>query len=204
MPAPSEELSEQQIPLRPEKPKYKKAPKRGVTPNPQPGRGDKEHRYLQNLIKQLAHDRGFRAVIEQEVLGGAGSVDVALTVGTRAIACEISVTTDAKHELGNVGKCLVAGFDEVFVVASDPKHLANLGKSIDEEISKQARERVQLFTPEAFVHHLDGLATDNEPREGMVRGYKVKVSHTTGSKAERDDKRKAIAEVIASSLKRGK
>ena len=36
------------------------------------------------------------------ILDGLGAVDVALGKGSRRIACEVSVTTDAEHETGNV------------------------------------------------------------------------------------------------------
>ena len=42
------------------------------------GQGGKEHTYIQNLVKQFAEDRNFRAVIEQDILDGTGRVDVAL------------------------------------------------------------------------------------------------------------------------------
>jgi hypothetical protein len=50
-----------------------------------------------------------------------GSVDVALEKGGRRIACEVSVTTDAEHELGNVQKCLAAGFETVILVRQTRK-----------------------------------------------------------------------------------
>jgi len=40
-----------------------------------------------------------------------------------AIACEISVTTNAEHELANVQKCLAAGFADVVLISSEKKRL---------------------------------------------------------------------------------
>ncbi len=66
-------------------------------PEPTLGRGGREHKYLQHLVKRLAEDRGYRATIEQPILGGVGSVDVSLERGEQRIACEISITTTDEH-----------------------------------------------------------------------------------------------------------
>ncbi len=65
------------------------------------GRGGTQHKYLQQLIKRSAEERGCRAEVEQPVLGGFGSVDVSLSNSEEKIACEISVTTSSEHELNN-------------------------------------------------------------------------------------------------------
>ncbi|MDP9114244.1 MAG: hypothetical protein M3O20_11265 [Acidobacteriota bacterium] len=62
-----------------------------------PGRGGQQHKYLQELIKRWAENRGFAVTVEKSILGGLGLVDVALEKSGRAIACEISVTTDAEQ-----------------------------------------------------------------------------------------------------------
>jgi hypothetical protein len=74
------------------------------------GRGGREHKYLQQLLKQVGEDRGFRATIEQQITGGAGSVDISLERDGKRIACEISVTSTSEQELGNVRKCLAAEY----------------------------------------------------------------------------------------------
>lgn len=87
---------------------------------PSPGRGGRQHKYLQELIKRWTDSRGYRAEIELAILDGLGSVDVALTKGAHRIACEVSVTTSPEHEVGNVQKCLVAGFTHVVIVSAEP------------------------------------------------------------------------------------
>jgi hypothetical protein len=86
---------------------------------PTPGRGGEHHKYLQQLIKRWAEARGYSVIIEKPILDGLGSVDVALEKGSRAIACEVSVTTDTQHEIGNVQKCLAAGFQDVILISSE-------------------------------------------------------------------------------------
>ena len=62
------------------------------------------------LVKRLAESQGYRATIEKEILGGVGKIDIALEQDEEKIACEISVTSSGRHELGNVQKCLAAGY----------------------------------------------------------------------------------------------
>ena len=75
-----------------------------------PGRGGAQHKYLHQLVKRLAESQGYRATIEKEILGGVGKIDIALEQDEEKIACEISVTSSGRHELGNVQKCLAAGY----------------------------------------------------------------------------------------------
>lgn len=83
------------------------------------GGGGKQHKYLAQLVKQLAEERSFKASIEEPILDGAGRVDVHLSQGERKIAVEISVTTGRDWELQNVEKCLSAGYEEVLVVSTN-------------------------------------------------------------------------------------
>lgn len=41
---------------------------------PSLGRGGKQHKYLQNLIKEFGQTKGFLSVIEEPILDGAGRV----------------------------------------------------------------------------------------------------------------------------------
>lgn len=78
---------------------------------PIPGRGGPQHKYLQDLIRRWAEDRGYSVTVEKEVLDGMGIVDlVRERRGAEPIACEISVTTSPEHEIQNAQKCLVAGY----------------------------------------------------------------------------------------------
>ena len=79
------------------------------------GRGGAQHQAIQLRIKSAAMDLGFHAVIEKEILDGQGSVDVVLERDEITIACQVCVTTTIDHEVGNVAKCLKAGFQLVAV-----------------------------------------------------------------------------------------
>ncbi len=165
------------------------------------GRGGPEHKYLQQLIKQWAEGMGYRASIEKAVLGRRG-VDVALEKEGMSIACEISVTTSEQWELGNVRKCLSAGFAHVMMVCPDSKQLAKLRKGIEQELVDEERARVHFFLPDEMFAYVEELEVQSLEQEQTVRGYKVKRSFRTMSAAERSDRREVVARVVAGAVKR--
>ena len=156
-----------------------------------------EHQRIQNQIKQLAHGRGFHAVIEQPVLDGAGRVDVALTRGQRSIACEVSVTTNGEHELKNIEKCLAAGFDEVLLIAPDPTHLTRIENVARPRLNPNTADRVHFISPDA----LDNILGEQQRTRGIVeqtyRGYQATTVFCEVSPDERDTRRQALANIIA-------
>lgn len=168
----------------------------------QPGRGGQQHKYLQHLFKQLAEARGFRASIEETILDGAGRVDVSLIRGDRRIACEISVTTNQDHELGNIEKCLAAGYTEVVLVGSNERHIKAVSKFIEENLDESERGKVRYVVPESLTEYLDSLGEIPRPTEQTVRGYKVRTVQQVVDPKEAGARRQAIAEVIARSLTR--
>lgn len=168
------------------------------------GRGGHQHKYLQHLIKQLAEERGFRASIEESILEGAGRVDVALVRGEQRIAFEISVTTDKDHELGNIEKCLAAGYAEIVLVGSNERHVSSLGKFIEENLEEGDQGKVRYLVPEGLVEYLDSLGEPPQPTEQTVRGYKVRTVQQVVDPKEAGARRQAIAEVIARSLRKSK
>lgn len=180
--------------------------KRGAPPRPrapaQPGRGGQQHKYLQHLVKELAEQRGFRASIEEDILGGSGRVDVSLTRGNLRIACEVSVTTGTDQELGKVEKCLAAGYSEVLIVGTSERHLETLTASIVGNLEEEHQDKVRCATPDALVEYLDSLQETDRKSEQTVRGYKVRMVTRATDTGESSARRKAVAEIIARSLSR--
>jgi predicted DNA-binding transcriptional regulator AlpA len=130
---------------------------------PTPGRGGEHHKYLQQLIKRWAEGRGYGVIIEKPILNGLGSVDVALKKGSRSIACEISVTTDAEHEIGNVQKCFAAGFDEVILISSEKKVLTSVRHALVAALSTAQYRQVKFLTPEETFSFVDSLEAKAAP-----------------------------------------
>lgn len=165
------------------------------------GRGGRQHKYLQHLLQGAAQQRGYHAVIEAATADGTGQVDLLLTKGKRRIACEITVTTSKDWELGNVRKCLSAGYDAVILVSAEERHLKSLGKFVADKLDIEERQRVRYLTPEGVISYLDDLEIGAEVTEETVRGYKVKVSQAAVDPDEMKTRREAIAKVLAKSIK---
>ncbi|OIR03580.1 AAA-like domain protein [mine drainage metagenome] len=166
------------------------------------GGGGRQHKYLQHFIKQLADERGFRTSIEEVILDGAGRVDVSLVRGEHRIACEISVTTGRDHELGNIEKCLAAGYSEIVLVGSNERHIKSLTKFIDANLEENERRKVRYAVPESLIEYLDSLGEPPLPTEQMVRGYKVRTVQQATDLDDAKARRQAIAEVLARSIRK--
>jgi hypothetical protein len=167
-----------------------------VSQTPILGRGGREHKYLQHLVKRLAEDRGYRAVIEQPILSGAGSVDVSLEKGEGKIACEISVTTETDHEIDNIQKCLAGGYETIVALSSDPKTIRRLKERATVVLEPETLTRVRFLQPEELVLFLDELAAGEASGETTVRGYRVKRRYQPVSPEEAELRKKAIAQVL--------
>jgi hypothetical protein len=187
-------------PVKPERPKRTTKPE---PPAPPPmGKGGQQHKYLQEMVKRLAEEKGFKATIEKQVVGGKGSIDVALETERRNIACEISISTNPDQELGNIQKCLAAGFETVIVISPDKKNLANIRQTVEEKLEQSAR--VRYFSLENFLGFLDEEEAGAAGKEQTVRGYKVKVKYRALSESEKKAKQQAIAQTILQAMRRMK
>ena len=171
-------------------------------PPPEPERGGRQHAYVQQLIKRLAEERGFRAIIEEPILNGAGRVDVSLTRGTEKIACQVSVTTTKDWELGGVEKCLAAGYAEVLLISQSARHLKTLSTFIEDNLVPAMQGRVRYLTVDALPDHFGNIAVP-ESSVRSVRGYTVRTTYQAVSAEEAKARRKAITGVIARSLQKG-
>ena len=162
------------------------------------------HRYLQTIIKKMAEQRGFRAIIEEPTPDGTGRVDVGLERNGEKLACEISVTTGDTHELQNILKCLRAGYSKVLVCSPEKKNLEAIRKIVQSELEPADQARVLFFEPEELFFYLDEQAAKELVREERVKGYRVKVQYQAVSEAEKQKKRDAVAQVIGQALRRMK
>jgi hypothetical protein len=166
------------------------------------GRGGAQHKYLQQLVKRFAEEKGFRVTIEKPVLNGLGSIDVAVERDDLSIACEISVASTAEHELKNVQKCLAAGFRYVAVISAEKKTIGKLREFIPSHLDREHAERVQILLPEEFLSFLEKIEPPISGKENTVRGYKVKVKYRPGEEGENKARSQAIAETIGQALRR--
>jgi len=159
------------------------------------------HRYLQTLIKKMAEQRDYRAVIEEPTDDG-GRVDVGLKRDERRIAVEISVTTGDVQEVHNIEKCLKAGYEPVIVCSQEKKNLEAIRKLMTEKLPPADQTKVLLFEPEELFFFLDQEGAKEATREERVKGYRVKVNYKAVSESDKKEKRDAVAQVIVQAMRR--
>lgn len=169
---------------------------------PQDGRGGAQHKYLQDLVRRWASSRDWKVTVEKEILDGLGSIDVALEREGLSVACEISVSTGIEHEIGNIRKCLAAGFGHVVLMLVERKAIVRARDAVMAAIEKENAKKVRVCTPEDFFEFVDSLEAKGAAREGTVRGYKVKVQYRAVGDAEEKARKQAISEVILGALKK--
>lgn len=153
--------------------------------------------------------RGFKVDLEYELDAG-GRVDLVLSRGERhsidqhtgndgrTVAVEISVTTGYEHELGNVRKCLDAGFERVFVVSMKRDFLKRIEKLFTESLTKKELSRVRVVPPEDLLAWL----SDEPVSEGRVAGYTVRTQRSKADASGAATRRNRLADVIGESLRR--
>jgi hypothetical protein len=167
-----------------------------------PGRGGQRHKYLQQLIKRLGEEKGYKAIIENEVLGGIGSVDVSLEKERHKIACEICVTSTDEQELGNIQKCLASGYDHVVMISPEKKVLAKIRRLVEDVLEKESFRKVSFLTPEDFISYLEETEAKAAGTEKTVKGYKVKLKYKAMGEEEKKSRREAISQVVLKAVKR--
>ena len=162
-----------------------------------PGRGGREHKYLQELLKRLAEQQGFLARIEDEVLDGDGFIDVSLTRGDERIACEIAITTPVEREVANIAKCLEAGFASVWIISPEHRHLAAIRRPAEDSLPAEQVARLVFLKPDDLPNLLASKAAP--PKESVVRGYKVRIHRSTLDHHQDSSRREIVGELLARS-----
>lgn len=168
------------------------------------GRGGTHHKYLQQLLKRFGEARGYKTTIEQSILDGAGSVDVALEKEGLRVACEVSVGNDLAYEIANVHKCLASGFDAVALISSEKRILSHAKDSLARALSSEQMESVHVLSPDDLISFFDTLDVQSQATEETVKGYKVRTEYTPLSESERKLRREAIGKIIWQSVRRMK
>jgi hypothetical protein len=180
--------------------KETKVPVEAVPPE---AKVERQHRYLQSLIKRIAEEKGYRAVIEASTPDG-GRVDIGLEQGGKRIACEISVTSTDEQELSNIEKCLRAGYDTVILCSPERKNLERVRAFVTRKANEADREKLLFLQPEELFSFLESQAATLAGKEERVKGYKVKVQYQALDEDAKKVRRDAIAQVILQSIRRQK
>jgi hypothetical protein len=161
-----------------------------------------QHRYLQTLIKHMAEERGYRAVIEEPTSDGLGRVDVGLTRNDEKIACEISVTTNDEHELQNIQKCLKSGYQKIIICAPDKRRLIKIEALVKQNLNEVDQTKVLFFEPDSLFLFFQEQKIESSHKEERVKGYRVKVRYQDVHEKEQTQIRDSISKVILQSIKR--
>jgi hypothetical protein len=135
------------------------------------GKGGAQHKAIQDRVKAEGELLGFRVVLEKSVLGGLGQVDVFLAKGERVIACEISVENTIDYEVGNVSKCLKAGFRTIAVITTTEEKLGKLRAAVTNSLGAEVAKHVSYYLPDAFLVWLREREQPEEPSAPTVRTH---------------------------------
>ena len=157
----------------------------------------------------MAEGLGFRATIEKPILDGQGSIDLLLERGDTIIACEISVTTSIDHEVGNVRKCLKAGFPSVAVICVDEERLQRIATAVSGSLGPEMATRVLYCQADQFIAHLKSIPTSVPPpatpksvEAQTSHGYKIKRTRVTLPPEELRAQDEAGIKAIAEAMRR--
>jgi hypothetical protein len=180
-----------------------------TAPPPDLGRGGAQHQAIQQRLKAEAESLGYRAIVEKPVLDGQGSVDLVLEKAGQSIACEISVTTTIDHEIGNIRKCLKAGFPHVVVVCPKAARLEQIRDAARGCLAPDAASRVGFCSPEEFIAFVETLSleaagkkAEEPPPEERRRGYKVKRSYVDLPPEEMKAREEAALKTLTETMRR--
>ena len=167
------------------------------------GRGGAQHTAIEGRIRKAAFELGFGARPEKECLDG--SVDLLLARDGRTIACEIGVTGTVDHEVGNVIKCIKAGFHTIAVISIEESRLKKMRAAVKGSLGAEAAKSVGYYQPDEFI---EWLRTIERPPgfEAVVerRGYKIKRSVVALSPEEQRRRESEAIRTIAESMRRTK
>ena len=154
------------------------------------GRGGGVHVQIQNMIKSMANQYGWRADLEYAVADGF--IDIWLQRSGLSVACEISVTTGIDYERQNIEKCLKAGADEVWFVSEDNGKLSELASSFKD------KGNVFYFTPDDIPAEIEARSDMETGEQSQVRGYTVAVKQAYTSQTDLDVRHARIAHLLKS------
>lgn len=158
---------------------------------------------VKNSIIQAAGGWGYSHETERPILGNTRRVDMVLTLGKTVIACEIGVTTSAKHEAKNVRKCLEAGFEHVAHVCDSAQLRGQIQKLVQAECDASELRKVHFFTVRQFVLFLGQVAEEQQKATSASAATAGKTVPTDTSSLS-EEGRKKLAEKVWEEIQKNK
>ena len=174
------------------------------------GIGGHQHNLIRERIETVARRLGY-SISRENPAGSGQKIDVVLQNRHRAIACEIAITTTVDHEVGNVAKCLKAGFASIIVISGSDDRLRKIEQAVRASITPDELKRIAFFQPEPFISYLESLTAADEKdsqhplaTETKVGKYTVKHSIATLTPEEIKEREQMAYRMLAETMKRKK
>jgi hypothetical protein len=154
----------------------------------------------------MAEQRGYKALIEEDLPDKSGRIDVHIEGHGKKIACEVSVTTTNQWELHNIEKCLKAGYNYVFECASEKKNFEGIAQLVKDKVDPTLHNRILIGEPEALFEFLDSIQIkDTESsKDTTIKGYRVKIEYDKTSIDDVQRKKDSIAKLVMDALQKSK
>jgi excisionase family DNA binding protein len=180
--------------IREENPWLSKPPKSLLACVAHPDRGGPGQTYLKEIVKRFGEAQGFQVTSGE--CNTNGSVDLVLERGWR-LAFRISLTGTVEQEMGDIQKCLAAGFNEVAVVLPKLREVRTLKRSLAERLKQEDLARVRVLLPGELPLYIEGLEIPVE----TVAGHSIKARSHPTDPADEARRQRAAAEIIGRGLR---
>lgn len=115
------------------------------------GKGGKEHRKYQNLIREYFINLGKIALVEAYINGKNIDVFVQDIKTKKSIGVEIQLNKNPKLAFENIEKDFKAGCDEILLVFKKLTDLKTVKKSLFKKIGKEKIKRIQFCLIDDFT-----------------------------------------------------
>lgn len=159
----------------------------------------RKHRSLQNRVRTIAHQQGFKAIIEEEINKGK-RVDVGLHKDNIRIAVEISVSNTTQYEVNNIQKCIDAKYTVICMLSDNEKHLNEIKKRALKEIDKKQHSKIVFVNSDNFPAFLETFTPKSTSTKTRVKGYRVTTNYET--KSPPNTKLSSLSNIVIKSLKK--
>lgn len=161
------------------------------------GRGGKQHKTLQQMIKAIGHEYGFGVSVEAKCTNSDGAIDVLLNGEKTTIAIEVSITTSAEHELQNLKKCLAEPLDQILCISPDDAHRIAIQNLCIEELPQVQFNRLTFLNPSSLNEY---IAQFDERETTLIRGYEVIVKTQQSDPRDVEYRKNRIKQVLTGNI----
>ncbi len=114
------------------------------------------------------------------------------------------MTSTDEQELGNIEKCIKAGYDKVILCSPEKKTFEKVKTLVFKKLKKSEQEKILFLQPEELFFYLEKEAADSAGKEERTKGYKVRVNYQPVTEAEKKAKLEALAQVVIKGIRRQK